>query len=115
MAGWDKDVISLPLGGWQPVARDLYAVYPASRQLNPKVRALIDYVVSGGSWVTRVLPACGHRENAAEFQGASGAELPPVCLSDTAKRRCLRRASDRQRSGMAWPATISARWHMLTG
>lgn len=42
-----KEVVPLPLGGWRPVARDLYAVYLASRQLNPKVRALIDYVVSG--------------------------------------------------------------------
>lgn len=33
------------LEGWQAKARDLYALYPPSRQLSPKVRALIDFAL----------------------------------------------------------------------
>lgn len=44
-----REFIALPMGGWTPPDRDLYAVYPAARQFNPKVRALIDYVLAGPS------------------------------------------------------------------
>lgn len=44
-----QDFIALPLGGWAPLDRDLHALYPAARQFNPKVRALIDYVLAGPS------------------------------------------------------------------
>jgi DNA-binding transcriptional LysR family regulator len=41
------DLVALDLEGWRPAPRDLYAVYPASRQLSPKVRAVIDFALSG--------------------------------------------------------------------
>jgi len=42
-----RDLIALDLHGWRPAPRELFAVYPASRQLSPKVRAAIDYALSG--------------------------------------------------------------------
>jgi DNA-binding transcriptional LysR family regulator len=42
-----EDLVALDLEGWRPAPRDLYAVYPASRQLSPKVRAVIDFALSG--------------------------------------------------------------------
>jgi DNA-binding transcriptional LysR family regulator len=35
----------VPLNGWQAQPRDLYALYPQSRRLSPKVRALIDFAL----------------------------------------------------------------------
>lgn len=32
--------------GWRPMPRELYALYPPSRQLSPKVRALIDFALA---------------------------------------------------------------------
>jgi DNA-binding transcriptional LysR family regulator len=42
-----RDLVALDLDGWQPISRDLYAVYPMSRQLSPKVRAAIDFALGG--------------------------------------------------------------------
>uniref|UniRef100_UPI00313C447D substrate binding domain-containing protein n=1 Tax=Inquilinus sp. OTU3971 TaxID=3043855 RepID=UPI00313C447D len=51
VAGRSSDAfVSLNLGGWRPRARDLFAVYPRSRQLSPKVRAAIDHAVAGRDW-----------------------------------------------------------------
>jgi DNA-binding transcriptional LysR family regulator len=36
---------AVEIGGWIPKPRDLFALYPPSRQLSPKVRALIDFVL----------------------------------------------------------------------
>lgn len=44
------DLQALTLGGWSPRARDLFAIYPATRQLSPKVRAAIDHAVAGLGW-----------------------------------------------------------------
>jgi DNA-binding transcriptional LysR family regulator len=41
------DLIEIDLAGWRPLNRELFAVYPASRQLSPKVRAVIDYALNG--------------------------------------------------------------------
>jgi DNA-binding transcriptional LysR family regulator len=41
------DFVAIELGGWTPVVRDFFAVYPSSRQLSPKVRAAIDHAVAG--------------------------------------------------------------------
>lgn len=40
-------LVEIDLSGWQPVARDLFVVYPALRQLSRKVRAAIDFALSG--------------------------------------------------------------------
>jgi DNA-binding transcriptional LysR family regulator len=34
------------IAGWKAVDREMYVVYPASRQLSPKVRAAVDYVLA---------------------------------------------------------------------
>ena len=39
-----KGVRALDLGPWQLPHRTVYAVYPASRHLSPKVQRLVDYV-----------------------------------------------------------------------
>ena len=36
---------AVEIAGWAPKSRDLFALYPPSRQLSPKVRALIDFVL----------------------------------------------------------------------
>jgi DNA-binding transcriptional LysR family regulator len=41
------DLVEVDLDGWQPVPRELFAVYPASRQLSPKVRAAIEFALKG--------------------------------------------------------------------
>lgn len=41
------DLVEIDLGGWRPIDRELFAVYPASRQLSPKVRAAIDFALKG--------------------------------------------------------------------
>jgi DNA-binding transcriptional LysR family regulator len=41
------ELMEIKLGGWRPIDRELFAVYPASRQLSPKVRALIDFALEG--------------------------------------------------------------------
>jgi DNA-binding transcriptional LysR family regulator len=42
----DDDFVELQIAGWRPQPRELYALYPASRQLSPKVRALIDHALA---------------------------------------------------------------------
>jgi LysR family transcriptional regulator, transcriptional activator AphB len=51
-----EPVIEVGLGGWRPRARELFAVYPASRQLSAKVRAAIDHAVAGLDWYKRQPP-----------------------------------------------------------
>jgi LysR family transcriptional regulator, transcriptional activator AphB len=46
-------LFEVPLGGWRPKARELFAVYPATRQLSAKVRAAIDHAVAGLDWYKR--------------------------------------------------------------
>lgn len=41
------DVVALTINGWQITGRELFALYPASRQLSPKVRAAIDFAIAG--------------------------------------------------------------------
>lgn len=41
------DVVELTMNGWQTTGRELFALYPASRQLSPKVRAAIDFAIAG--------------------------------------------------------------------
>jgi DNA-binding transcriptional LysR family regulator len=41
------DLVEIDLDGWRPKSRDLFAVYPASRQLSPKVRAAIEFALKG--------------------------------------------------------------------
>ncbi|GIL38168.1 LysR family transcriptional regulator [Roseiterribacter gracilis] len=43
----DGTLVRIELDGWTPDTRDFFAVYPASRQLSPKVRAAIDHAVAG--------------------------------------------------------------------
>lgn len=43
----DGSVTELTMNGWQTTGRELFALYPASRQLSPKVRAAIDFAVAG--------------------------------------------------------------------
>jgi len=40
-------VVELTMNGWQTTGRELFALYPAARQLSPKVRAAIDYALAG--------------------------------------------------------------------
>lgn len=42
-----RTLVALDVNGWHPVARDLYAVYPSTRHLSPKVRAAIDFALQG--------------------------------------------------------------------
>lgn len=42
-----QGLVALDLDGWHPASRDLFVVYPASRQLSPKVRAAIDFALRG--------------------------------------------------------------------
>lgn len=42
----DEDFVELGIDGWRPQPRELYALYPASRQLSPKVRAVIDHALA---------------------------------------------------------------------
>lgn len=42
-----REIVQIDLGGWRPAVRELFAVYPASRQLSPKVRAAIDFALHG--------------------------------------------------------------------
>jgi DNA-binding transcriptional LysR family regulator len=44
-----SELVEIDLGGWRPISRDLFAVYPASRQLSPKVRAAIEFALAGRS------------------------------------------------------------------
>ncbi|WP_414639870.1 LysR substrate-binding domain-containing protein [Arenibaculum sp.] len=39
-------LVEIAFNGWRPLGRELYALYPASRQLSPKVRALIDFALA---------------------------------------------------------------------
>lgn len=39
--------VELTMNGWQTAGRELFALYPASRQLSPKVRAAIDFAIAG--------------------------------------------------------------------
>lgn len=41
------DLVEIDVGDWRPINRELFAVYPSSRQLSPKVRAVIDFALSG--------------------------------------------------------------------
>jgi DNA-binding transcriptional LysR family regulator len=43
------ELFEINLNGWRAMSRDLFAVYPASRQLSPKVRAAIDFALQGRS------------------------------------------------------------------
>jgi DNA-binding transcriptional LysR family regulator len=40
-------LVEIDLEGWRPKSRDLFAVYPASRQLSLKVRAAIEFALKG--------------------------------------------------------------------
>lgn len=42
-------LVEIDLGGWRPISRELFAVYPVSRQLSPKVRAAIEFALKGRS------------------------------------------------------------------
>lgn len=39
-------LVALDIADWCPQSRELFAVYPASRQLSPKVRAAIDFALA---------------------------------------------------------------------
>jgi len=41
------ELVEIDLDGWRPRSRELFAVYPASRQLSPKVRAAIEHALKG--------------------------------------------------------------------
>jgi len=41
-----RGLVEVEFEGWRPQPRDLYALYPASRQLSPKVRAVIDFALA---------------------------------------------------------------------
>ena len=41
------ELVEIGIDGWRPIDRELFAVYPASRQLSPKVRAAIDFALKG--------------------------------------------------------------------
>jgi DNA-binding transcriptional LysR family regulator len=43
----DGTLVRLQIGDWHPPTRELFAVYPATRQLSSRVRAVIDYAVAG--------------------------------------------------------------------
>lgn len=40
------ELIALTFGDWRVADRELYALYPAARQLSPKVRAVIDHALA---------------------------------------------------------------------
>ncbi len=40
------DLVELSFGDWKVEDRELYALYPATRQLSPKVRAVIDHALA---------------------------------------------------------------------
>ena len=40
------DLVEVTLEGWRVEDRELYALYPATRQLSPKVRAVIDHALA---------------------------------------------------------------------
>ncbi|WP_170182039.1 LysR family transcriptional regulator [Phreatobacter stygius] len=40
-------LVEIEIGDWRPTTREFFAVYPASRQLSPKVRAAIDHALTG--------------------------------------------------------------------
>lgn len=42
-----KELVEIDIESWRPIDRELFAVYPASRQLSPKVRAAIDFALKG--------------------------------------------------------------------
>jgi DNA-binding transcriptional LysR family regulator len=42
-----RELLEVDLDGWQPIPRELFAVYSASRQLSPKVRAAIAFALEG--------------------------------------------------------------------
>jgi DNA-binding transcriptional LysR family regulator len=46
LAGRFPDLVELSFGDWRVEDRELYALYPATRQLSPKVRAVIDHALS---------------------------------------------------------------------
>lgn len=46
LAGRFPDLIELGVGDWKVEDRELYALYPATRQLSPKVRAVIDHALA---------------------------------------------------------------------
>jgi DNA-binding transcriptional LysR family regulator len=41
------ELVELTFGDWKVEDRELYALYPATRQLSPKVRAVIDHALAG--------------------------------------------------------------------
>lgn len=41
------ELVEINIANWRPIERELFAVYPASRQLSPKVRAAIDFALKG--------------------------------------------------------------------
>lgn len=41
----EPGLVEVPLDGWKVQPRGLFAVYPPSRQLSPKVRAAIDFIL----------------------------------------------------------------------
>ncbi|WP_454714316.1 LysR family transcriptional regulator [Caulobacter segnis] len=46
LAGRFPELVELSLGDWRVEDRELYALYPATRQLSPKVRAVIDHALA---------------------------------------------------------------------
>lgn len=46
LAGRFPQLAELSLGDWRVEDRELYALYPATRQLSPKVRAVIDHALA---------------------------------------------------------------------
>jgi DNA-binding transcriptional LysR family regulator len=42
----DRELVCLDIAGWRPRPRELYALYPAARQLSTKVRAIIDFALA---------------------------------------------------------------------
>ena len=46
LAGRFPELVEISLGDWKVEDRELYALYPATRQLSPKVRALIDHALA---------------------------------------------------------------------
>ena len=46
LAGRFPELVEITLGDWAVEDRELYALYPATRQLSPKVRAVIDHALT---------------------------------------------------------------------
>lgn len=44
-----RELVEIDMDGWRPTTRELFAVYPASRQLSAKVRAAIEFALKGRS------------------------------------------------------------------